>query len=82
MTDKLLTAIVTILIAIIGVAVLAVLLSKQSQTVGVVGASASGFRQMLCAALGPVGGCAGIPSVDSTITFGGVVQPTSLTGGL
>lgn len=76
MVDKLVTTGVTVLIAIIGVAVIALLVSKQSDTVGVLGAGTSGFAQALCAATSPLtgsscGGRALIPSVDSNITFGG-----------
>jgi hypothetical protein len=48
--------IVTILVAIIGVAILATLVSKQANTAGVIKAGASGFAQMLSAATGPVSG--------------------------
>jgi len=75
MNAKFLDAAVTILVAIVGVAVIAVLVSKQSQTSSVIGAGAGGIRQALCTALSPIGGCGGgssaplTPDVNSTITF-------------
>jgi hypothetical protein len=50
------SGIVTILVAIIGVAVLATLVSKQANTAGVIKAASGGFAQMLGAATGPVSG--------------------------
>lgn len=73
MSEKAITAGVTILTAIVGVAVLAVLVSKSSQTAGVLTASSGGFRDALCAALSPLGvNCGGrglTESVTSNITF-------------
>lgn len=48
--------IVTVLTAIVGVAILAVLVSRNSQTPQVIGAATSGFSDMLRAATGPVMG--------------------------
>ncbi len=45
-----------IAIAIVGVAVLAVILSKNSNTTGVLSAAGAGFSQALAAALSPVTG--------------------------
>lgn len=57
------SSIVTILTAIVGVAILAALVSKNSQTPQVIQAGAVGFAQDLSAALGPVsGGFGGTPS--------------------
>lgn len=47
---------VTILMAIIGVAILAVLVSRKSQTTGVIQAAASGFSNALGTAMSPVTG--------------------------
>lgn len=68
------TSIVTVLLALIGVAILAELLSTQSNTTGVVKAGGSAISQALCTALSPImgGGNCGT-SVTSTITFGGGV---------
>ena len=49
-------SIVTILLAIIGVATLALLVSKNATTVGVIGAGSRGFSSMLGTALSPVTG--------------------------
>ena len=56
MSDQLITSVVTVLTAIIGVALIAVLVSKNANTVGVIGAGASGFSQALGTALSPVTG--------------------------
>jgi hypothetical protein len=54
MTDSLVTSIVTILTAIIGLAILAVLVSPRAQTSNVIGAGARGVSSILGAALSPV----------------------------
>lgn len=73
MSAKFIDAAVVILIAIVGVAALAVLLSKNSQTAGVLTASSGGFRDALCAALAPIGvKCGGrglVEDVTSSITY-------------
>lgn len=56
MSEQLITSVVTVLTAIIGVAIIAVLVSKNANTVGVIGAGASGFSQSLATALSPVTG--------------------------
>ena len=56
MTDKLITSVVTVVMAIIGVAILAVLVSSQSQTSTVIKSASSGFAQDLTTALSPVTG--------------------------
>ncbi len=74
MAEKLITTVVTIFVAIIGVAVIALLVSKKSDTVGVIAAGSGGFADALCAAVSPLGincGRKPIESVDSNITFGG-----------
>lgn len=42
--------------AIVGVAILAVIVSKQNDTAGVLGAASSGFASVLGVAMGPAGG--------------------------
>ncbi len=74
MSEKFITAGVTILVAIVGVAVVALLVSQSSQTAGVLTASAGGFRDVLCAALSPIGVNCGsgrnlVEDVHSTIKF-------------
>lgn len=65
--------IVTIAVAIVGVAILSVLVSQKSNTAGVLGAFGSMFSNMLSAATAPVTGSATAPvnSVASN-TFGGL----------
>lgn len=50
------SGIVTIAVAIIGVATLAVIVSRQAQTPQVIGAAGSAFAQALGAAVSPVTG--------------------------
>jgi hypothetical protein len=59
MSEQLLTSVVTVITAIIGVAILAVLVSKNSNTSGVINAAASGFSKDLSAALSPINGGGG-----------------------
>ena len=56
MSDQLISSVVTVLTAIIGVAIIAVLVSKNANTTGVISAGASGFSQALGTALSPVTG--------------------------
>jgi uncharacterized membrane protein YbjE (DUF340 family) len=56
MSEQLITSVVTILTAIVGVAIIAVLVSKNANTAGVIGAGAGGFSQSLATALSPVTG--------------------------
>lgn len=69
MSDQFLSSIVGILTAIIGVAILAVLVSRQSNTSGVIGAFGSAFSSDLATALSPITGGGG-----STFSGGGVGQ--------
>lgn len=65
-------AIVSVLLAIIGVAIVAVLVSNNANTVSVIGASGNAFSNDLRCALGPViGGGQGYcgTTSSSTITF-------------
>ena len=65
--------IVTIATAIIGVAILSVLVSQRSQTAGVLQAFGNMFSNMLSAATGPVTGAVTAPNVGSANTnFGNV----------
>jgi hypothetical protein len=56
MGESIITSTVTVLLAIVGVAIIAVLVSKNANTAGVIGAGASGFSQSLATALSPVTG--------------------------
>lgn len=59
MTDSIVTSIVTVLMAIIGVAIIAVLVSKNAQTGAVLNAGGQAFSGVLGTALGPVTGAQG-----------------------
>jgi len=64
------TSVVTVLLAIIGVAVIALLVSNQANTSRVLGALGSGFGGALGCALSPVTGAGCGASVSSSISFG------------
>lgn len=49
-------SIVTVAVAIVGLAILAVLVSRQSNTPGVISAATGGFAQDIAAAVAPVTG--------------------------
>lgn len=72
MSDKLIAAGVSVLIGIIGVAVLATLVSGSSDTSKVITAGAGGFGCVLKTALTGVNQCPQQTSVTSGITFGGI----------
>lgn len=59
MSDQLISSVVTVLTAIIGVAIIAVLVSKNANTTGVIAAGGSAFSQSLGTALSPVTGGSG-----------------------
>ena len=59
MGNELVSSVVTVCTGIIGLAVIAVLVSKQANTSGVISAGASGFAQDLSAAVSPVTGGSG-----------------------
>lgn len=73
MSEQLIAAIVTVLLGIIGVAVLAMLVSGSANTAGVIGAGSGGFACMLKTAVTGQNQCGGSLSenVNSTIHFGG-----------
>jgi membrane DNA delivery protein len=54
--DTLMTSVVTVLLAIVGVAIIAVLVSRNANTAGVIGAGGSAFSQSLGTAISPVTG--------------------------
>ena len=64
--DGAMEKIVTIGVAIIGVATLAVLVSRNSNTAGVIGAAGGAFAQALNAATRPVSGGGGLDSTGFT----------------
>jgi hypothetical protein len=59
MSEQLITSVVTIFTALVGVAIVAVLVSKNANTSGVISAGASGFAQDLAAAVSPITGGSG-----------------------
>ena len=65
MSDNLVTALVSIVLAIIGLASLAVILSGQAQTSNVIKAGAGGLAQDIQAATAPVSGGMGSLSAPS-----------------
>jgi hypothetical protein len=56
MSDSLITSVVTVATAIVGVAIIAVLVSKNANTAGVLTAGGSAFSQALGTAISPVTG--------------------------
>lgn len=73
MGEELIKSIFTVLTAIVGVAIIAVLVSRNANTAGVISAGGSAFAQDLAAATGPVTGSgsgsmfsggAGLPSMS------------------
>ena len=62
MSEQLITSVVTVLTAIVGVAIIAVLVSKNANTSGVIQAGGSAFSQSLGVALSPVTGGGGYGS--------------------
>lgn len=60
-----LESIVTIATAIVGLAIVAVLVSNRAQTGNVLGAAGSAFANALSAATGPVTGAAATPNVSA-----------------
>lgn len=76
MDDKAITAIIGILTAIVGVSVIAVLVSNQANTANVLKAGGSAFSGILQAAVSPVTGGGGLGSNLSSGLLG------SLPGGI
>lgn len=68
--DKAISAVVTVLVAIVSVAIIAVLVSGQAQTASVITAGGNAFTGILKAAVSPVSGggfltSTGVPSLPS-----------------
>lgn len=74
MGKDILEPIVTIAAGVIGVAILAVLVSKNAQTPQVLGAAGSAFSNVLSAATGPVTGATAAPV--NTTSGGGLNLPS------
>lgn len=75
MSEQLITSVVTVLTAIIGVAIIATLVSKNANTAGVITAGSQGFSQALGTALSPVTGATS--GVLGSFTGGGASLSTS-----
>lgn len=69
MGDKLITGVVGIVTAMIGVAIIAVLVSSKSNSSSVIGAAGKSFSQILGCALSPITGSGCGSSVSSSISF-------------
>jgi hypothetical protein len=69
MTEKIFGAGITILLGIIGVAVIAMLVSRSANTTEVISAGAGGFACVLKTALTGTNQCSQLESVTSRITF-------------
>jgi hypothetical protein len=62
MSDQLITSVVTVLTGIIGVAIIATLVSKNANTSNVIQSGGQAFSQSLSTALSPVTGSGGLGS--------------------
>lgn len=71
-------AVVSIATAIVGVAILAVLVSKNSNTTGVLQAAGTAFSSALGVATGPVTGRGGVPNLTYPTSPGGAFGGLSL----
>lgn len=63
MSDSLISSVTTVLLAIIGVAIIAVILSKNSNTTGVLSAGGQAFNSSLGAALSPITQSSGLSAI-------------------
>jgi len=73
-------AVVTIATAIIGLAIIAVLVSRNAQTPAVIQASASGFNNALAVAEAPVTGAHATPVLSyPSMGYGGLEDFSALT---
>ena len=70
MGDKAVTGIIAIITAIIGVAIIAVLVSNQSNTSGVLTAGGNAFSSILKTAVSPVTGGGGLSGLTSNLATG------------
>lgn len=70
MGDKAITAFVAVVTAIIGVAIIAVLVSKNSNTSGVLTSGGNAFSSILKTAVSPVSGGSGLGSITNGLIGG------------
>jgi hypothetical protein len=68
--DQFWTSVVTVATAIIGLAIIAVLVSGRAQTASVIGAASAGFANDISAAIAPVTGATASINTGSSL-FGG-----------
>lgn len=81
--NNVLEPLVTVAAGVIGLAIIAVLVSKNAQTPQVIGATGSAFSNVLSAATGPVTGMAARPNVNGPSGIGfGQFSLGGLTSGL
>lgn len=79
-------SIVTIATAIVGLAIVAVLVSNKAQTGSVLGAAGSAFANAISAATGPVTGTSATPNLtvgtsgNSGFSLGNLMLPGSIAG--
>lgn len=81
MENRVFESIATIAAGVIGVAILAILVSKNAQTSNVLGAAGSAFSNVLSAAEAPVTGATAAPvNTQSSNILGGLSLPSLNTG--
>lgn len=80
MGDHLITSIVTVLTAIVGVAIIAVLVSQKANTANVITSAGQAFANDVTAAVAPVSGAsASVNTGGSGLGFSGLGSPLSST---
>lgn len=82
MTDHLIASVVTVATAIIGVAIIAVLVSQRANTSGVITSAGQAFANDLSAAVAPVTGSTAQINTGSNSGFGGFTGLGSPLGNL
>jgi hypothetical protein len=70
MSEKTITAGVSIALGVIGLAVIALLVSSQANTSNVFGSLGSAFSRLLCTVTSPITGKKCNEQVTSTVSFG------------
>lgn len=78
--NQIINSVTTILAAVIGLAILSVIVSRQSNTTGVIQAGSTGFSAILGAAEGPVTGGGGMGAMGGYGGNGLYSYPTSPLG--
>lgn len=69
MSDQLISSVVTVLLAIVGVAIIAVLVSRNANTSGVISSAGSAFQGALGTALSPVTGMSSFGGMPANLTL-------------